>query len=99
MDSDSDGEISVNKINILSLDNQTIDIITPILLQIEENDLTLTLDQFLNLCEQLIHELDVTSKNYLIGPVRSHFKNEPEDPTFTPDISSKSKELAERSQN
>ena len=80
----------MNKINILSLDSQTIDLITPLLLVIEREDLVLDIEAFFDLCEGFLKDLDVTSRNYLIGPIRSHFKNEPEEPTFQPFIDYKS---------
>jgi hypothetical protein len=61
--------------------------------------LTLNLDSYMNLCEGFLAELDVTSWNYLIGPIRSHFKSEPEEPLFQPEIDIKSRGLAEWSLN
>lgn len=99
LDSDEDGLISVNKINILNLDNLTIDILTPFLLFIEETNAILTYDQFEAQIEPFLQKLDVQSRNFIIGPIRSHFKHEYEDPEPSPQISLKSRELAEKSLN
>lgn len=47
LDSDSDGLISVHKIHILTLDNKSIDLLTPFLLYIEDTKAILTKEQFI----------------------------------------------------
>ncbi len=46
LDSDDDGEISNHKISIKTLDNETISIITPLLLDIEKLNKPVNFDKF-----------------------------------------------------
>ena len=46
LDSDDDGEISNHKISIKTLDNETISIITPLLLDIEKLNKPVKFDKF-----------------------------------------------------
>lgn len=46
LDDDKDGYISAQKIDILEISNEVIDLITPLLLQIEKRALILNFTQF-----------------------------------------------------
>ena len=70
MDSDKDGQISADHIDISELSNDIIDIITPLLLKIEKEKLHLDISEFEKLISKFVEKLNVDSRNKLIGPKR-----------------------------
>ena len=84
MDSDYDGLISAQKINIAELSNQLLDILTPLLLKIEEHSLVLNFEQFTEIVLEFSKILSIPDKNLLLGPERELYKSPLEEPTFTP---------------
>ena len=68
IDDDEDGYISPQHIDITTLPNNIIDIITPVLLEIEQEQLTLDHEKFCELLEDLISTLTVEERNILVGP-------------------------------
>lgn len=97
LDDDSDGHISSQKIDITGLSNDIIDILAPVLLQIEEHSLILNFDQFFEMGQRLLKDLNIQERNTLVGPKRQFLKSYKEECTFKPEIKSeKSHKLAEK---
>ncbi len=93
IDDDGDGQISSHKIDITQLENEMIDILTPALLKIENNRLTLDLEGFTNLVEDLLPSLNVREKNIIVGP-RRQSRSPKREQGPNPIISDKSEHLA-----
>ena len=68
MDSDHDGMIDCHKIDLKNLDGKVIDILTPLLLDIEGRHLTVNFSLFLDLIEELLQKLTIKDRYLLIGP-------------------------------
>lgn len=93
MDSDYDGFISAQKINIADLSNQLLDILTPLLLKIEEHSLVLNFEQFTEIVLEFSKILSISDKNILLGPERDLYKSPCEEPSFTPMLTENTREI------
>lgn len=71
LDDDQDGVISAQKIDILGVSNEVIDIITPFLLEIEEKSLVLNYKQFSRMLNDFSKSLNIDEKNILFGPSKA----------------------------
>lgn len=71
LDDDEDGYISAQKIDILQVSNQIIDIITPFLLEIESKALILNFEQFMEALTKFSKNLTLEEKNILFGPKKT----------------------------
>jgi len=56
------------------LSNEIIDILTPVLLEIEDNQLIIDFHQFAFICEKYLKGINVEERNKIIGPKRQIFK-------------------------
>jgi len=70
LDSDHDGLISSNKISITEFSLSDIDLITPLLLKIEQIGEEINLQKFIELAEEFLMTISVSERTYLTGPVR-----------------------------
>lgn len=95
LDDDFDGYISSQKINILEVNNEIIDIITPLLLRIEDKALILNFRQFCECIEDFSKSLSVEERNVLFGPVKSAYHNHEEINSFRPNLNSKSLQICD----
>lgn len=95
LDSDHDGLISSNKISITEFSLSDIDLITPLLLKIEQIGEEINLQKFIELAEEFLMTISVSERTYLTGPVRQ--KAAGEKPSFKPSISNRSSRLANNS--
>ena len=93
LDDDNDGYISSQKINILEVSNEIIDIITPLLLKIEDKALILNFRQFWECIDDFSKELNIDERNVLYGPVKNHHHEE--QISFNPNINSKSNQICD----
>ncbi|CAI2385993.1 unnamed protein product [Moneuplotes crassus] len=82
LDSDKDGLISSEKIDILQVSNEIIDIITPFLLEIEDKQLELDYSQFYTMIIQFGKSLNIDEKNALFGRARAVNRNTDATSTF-----------------
>lgn len=95
LDSDYDGLISAHKINLTELSNELLDVMTPLLLKIEEHSLNIDFEQFVEIVMEYAKHLPLCDKTLLLGPERPLFKSPPEEPTFTPTLSENSRAMME----
>ena len=95
LDSDYDGYISAQKIDLSSLPNSLLDIMTPFLLKIEEHELQIDFQQFSKIVLEFSQQLSVTDRNTLLGPEREFLKSPPQDPTFAPELSANTRAIIE----
>lgn len=79
------------------MSNDIIDIITPLLLQIEKRGLILNYSQFLDMLNDFSKNLSLDEKNTLFGP-NKHIIQSKEVVTFRPRLNSKSIHLCESMQ-
>jgi hypothetical protein len=98
LDHDYDGYISAHKINISKLSNELLDVLTPLLLKIEEHQLELDFDQFFQIVMEFAKFLPLTDKEILLGAERELFKSPPEEYTFVPQLTANTKEIMKHSQ-
>lgn len=95
LDNDYDGYISAQRINITELSNELLDVITPLLLKLEEHSLKLNFDQFVEIVLEFSKCLSLPDKEILLGQERELFKNLPEEPTFTPTLTENTRAIME----
>ncbi|CAI2385688.1 unnamed protein product [Moneuplotes crassus] len=95
LDSDEDGYISAQKIELSNLSNKILDVITPLLLKIEEHELNINFEQFANIVLEFAQSLSVTDRNTILGPEREPLKCPPEQPTFAPELSANTRAINE----
>ena len=95
LDDDYDGYISSQKINILEVNNEIIDIITPFLLKIEDKALILNFRQFCECIDDFSKTLSIEERNILFGPVKNTSHNHEAANTFRPNINSKSLQICD----
>lgn len=89
LDSDQDGRISSQKIDILGVSNEIIDIITPLLLKIEQKALILNYSDFYELLSSFSKNLKTELRKVLFGPIKQ-IKSKDVLNTFRPRLNSKS---------
>lgn len=93
LDNDYDGYISAQKIDISKLPNELLDVLTPLLLKIEEHALKLNFDQFVEIVLEFAKRLSLPDKTLLLGQTRELYKSPPEQPSFTPTLSANTKTI------
>lgn len=94
LDNDQDGYISSQKIDILGVSNDIIDLITPLLLKIEQKELILDYSQFYDILDRFARNLTIDQKNLLFGPTKQLTSRDVMN-TFRPRINSKSMHICE----
>lgn len=67
LDSDLDGMISANRINIGKLEPKKLALLTPLLIEMEELNLDLDKENFTHAVKRLIKNLSISEKDYLLG--------------------------------
>lgn len=95
LDSDDDGYISAQKIELSNLSNKILDVITPLLLKIEEHELNINFEQFANIVLEFSQSLSVTDRNTILGAERESLRSPPEQPTFAPELSANTRAINE----
>lgn len=95
LDSDDDGYISAQKIDLSNLPNQVLDVLTPLLLKIEEHELNINFEQFTEIVLEFSQNLTVTERNILLGLERESIKNPVSKPSFTPELSANTRAIIE----
>lgn len=93
LDDDQDGYISSQKIDILKVSNEIIDIITPLLLKIEEKGLILNYPQFYEMLTIFSRNLNVEEKSILFGQRKTMAKTQDFSKPLTTRVNSKSLHL------
>ena len=76
LDSDYNELISAQRIDISRLSVKTVELITPLLLAIEEYRRDLNFEQFVELAELKLAHLTVEERNFLLGPKRENAAGE-----------------------
>lgn len=66
-DSDLDGMISANRIDITRLDPKKLEMLTPLLVEMEDVNLELDLGNFTEAVKRLLKGLSIPEKDYLLG--------------------------------
>jgi hypothetical protein len=67
LDSDYDGKISAYRIDIKQLDSKVLDIITPLFVEMEELEMVLDEEEFIDAASRLYDTLTLPEKDILIG--------------------------------
>ena len=67
LDSDLDGMISANRIDISKLEPKKLEMLTPLLVEMEELNLELDLENFTEAVKRLTKGLSIPEKDYLLG--------------------------------
>lgn len=67
LDSDLDGMISANRIDITKLDPKKLEMLTPLLVEMEDLNLELDLENFTEAVKRLSKGLSIPEKDYLLG--------------------------------
>ena len=93
LDNDYDGYISAQKIDISKLSNELLDVLTPLLLKIEEHALKLNFDQFVEIVFEFAKRLSLPDRTLLLGQSRKLYKSPPEQPSFKPTLSANTQAL------
>lgn len=68
MDNDHDGMIDQHRIDLSLIDNDVLDVLTPLLLSIENQKLQINFSDFLEMVDNYLPQLNVEQRNSLIGP-------------------------------
>jgi hypothetical protein len=89
LDSDQDGYVSSQKIDISGVSNDIIDIITPLLLKLEQEALVLNYSDFYELLNGFAKNLKTEHMKVLFGPTKQ-IKSKDVLNTFRPRLNSKS---------
>lgn len=97
LDSDYDGYISSQKIDISKLSNETLDVLTPLLLKIEEFWLVLNFEQFFSITVDFWKWLSLPDRNIILGIERELFKSPPEQHPFVPELTENTRAIIEYS--
>lgn len=100
LDSDLDGMISANRIDIKNLEPKKLALLTPLLVEMEDLNLELDKENFTEAVKRLVKSLSISEKDYLLGvetkkKVRA-YTGSMKDCTFRPKINPKSKEIAKK---
>lgn len=97
LDSDYDGVISSQKIDISALSNELLDVLTPLLLKIEEYALVLDFDQFLGITLDFWKWLSHPDRTLILGENRetSKYRSAPEEFSHTPHLSDNTRAIVE----
>lgn len=95
MDSDSDGLISAFKIDISSLDEKQLNVLTPLFIEMESMGMTLDCNEFVEAAKRLYAAIPLPDKAVLVGVKRLKKATEPE-LTFKPQLCKKSLRIANR---
>ena len=95
LDNDYDGYISSHKIDISGLSNELLDVLTPLLLKIEEHQLVLDFDKFVEITLEFSKCLTLPDKTLLLGAERELFKSPPEAHPFTPNLTENTRAIVE----
>lgn len=97
LDSDQDGYISTQRIDLSQLSNELLDLLTPVFLQMEENDnkvgqtMLYDFDTFFSLC-------NFNGKNMILRPDRKLLKSPPSEPVFTPELTANTRAIMQYTQ-
>jgi len=102
LDSNGDGLISAQQINISQLTSEVLEIMTPLFWEMEEMSQTLDQNEFIEATKMLYNTLSVHDKNKLIA-INHKWEVEKEycriGPSFEPTINKKSSFLAQKNRN
>lgn len=94
LDHDYDGYISAHKIDISNISNELLDVLTPLLLKIEEHSLQLDFEQFWEIVLEFSKSLPLTDKEILLGAERNYLKSPPQQFSFQPELTANTRALA-----
>lgn len=95
LDNDYDGYISSHKIDISGLSNELLDVLTPLLLKIEEHELVLNFKEFVEITLEFSKCLTLPEKTLLLGAERELFKSPPEEHPFAPSLTENTRAIVE----
>ncbi|CDW83846.1 UNKNOWN [Stylonychia lemnae] len=95
LDSDNDGLISSDKIDLGQLSNKALDILTNFLVSMEERRLVLDFETFLILINQVLQNLSLVDRDELLAP-KQKVKEIKNHHSFKPQISERSHKLANK---
>jgi hypothetical protein len=93
LDSDGDGCISANRISFDSINLDTLDIITPLLIEMEEKGETVRLPEFVQRVENLFSKLSIEERSRLL---KKETISEEENSAYQPELNKISLAIAEK---
>lgn len=99
LDQDKDGLISSNVININDISDGVLEIIAPVLIEMEDLDATLNQEQFLQAMDRLFRSLSIEERNQLLNTYSKRRSTSMVEYPFHPKINEKSEQLAEEYKN
>ena len=95
LDSDKDGLISAGKIDLENISPERLNILAPLLVEMEEKDISLSEQDFTTAMKLLLQLISIEEKRTLLG-LHPRKRSQPSEPSFHPRISDTSRRLAER---
>lgn len=95
LDSDSDGLISAFKIDISTLDEKQLGVLTPLLIEMESMGMTLDRAEFVDAAKRLYAAVPLPDKAVLVGTTKAKKAEEPK-LSFKPQLCKKSLRIADR---
>lgn len=95
LDSDSDGVISAFKIDISSLDEKQLNVLTPLFIEMESMGMTLDSNEFIEAAKRLYAAVPLPDKAVLVGTKKQKKAADP-DLTFKPQLCKNSLRIANR---
>ncbi|EAS01875.2 hypothetical protein TTHERM_00785820 (macronuclear) [Tetrahymena thermophila SB210] len=94
LDSDQDGQISAQAIDIQSLDPLILEAFSPLLCEMEELDQALTLEEFIQASEKLVQGLNIQERNQIFNTKKTKCSEESFE--FKPRLNPKSVKIAQQ---
>eukprot|EP00828_Plagiopyla_frontata_P024140 TRINITY_DN30821_c0_g1_i1.p2 TRINITY_DN30821_c0_g1~~TRINITY_DN30821_c0_g1_i1.p2 ORF type:complete len:193 (-),score=29.12 TRINITY_DN30821_c0_g1_i1:34-612(-) len=96
-DSDGDGQISSKNIDISQIPNQILELLTPLLYELDEISESLNFEEFLQAVERLLKTFTINQKHQLLKYAQEKKKAYVDSQcTFKPKINKKSREIAQK---
>ncbi|CAD8125843.1 unnamed protein product [Paramecium sonneborni] len=99
LDSDSDGLISAQKIEISSINSEILQILTPLLCEMEQINAQLNQQQFYEAANRLIQTLPIVDRDKLLKGLSSKQKTQQEEYSFQPKLNQNSMRIVSTRQN
>ena len=84
MDTDMDGMISAEKIEISTLEPKELDILTPLLVELEDSEREWSFIDFVTALETYLPKMNVDERNCIVGPPHRTERAAPSEPQFQP---------------
>ncbi|CAD8051997.1 unnamed protein product [Paramecium sonneborni] len=99
MDSDNDGLISAQNIYLEELPTEALELLQPVILQLEKLDIYLNIETWTAKCLDVIEKMSVVDKNRLFQRQNKQQKTQPDQSsTFRPQLNQKSEIIAKQRQ-